>query len=155
MSKRTGSLNPCKLPQHLGLKDLGNQDNNGKRETPSRESISSLPCALLCLAGSGSSLPALHTFKWDTGEWACTQTNSTVLCGFGGAGLIPLRRIQQTYLIKNCQQTKCFTDNVFQPPHSHHRYHWDQSILPIPVLCRPVIPKPALPCIFYIVCNFS
>lgn len=32
MSKRTGSLSPCKLQQHPGRWHLGNQDNNRRRE---------------------------------------------------------------------------------------------------------------------------
>lgn len=33
MSKRTGSLSPCKLQQHPGLWHLGNRDNNRRRAT--------------------------------------------------------------------------------------------------------------------------
>lgn len=84
MLKRTGSLGSCKLLQQAGLQHLGNQDNNGKIETPSRESISSLPWALLCLTSSGSSLLTSHTFRWANGKWACINTQYCTLRGLRG-----------------------------------------------------------------------
>lgn len=99
MSRQTGSLSPCKLQQHPGRQNLGNQDNNGKEkhpaENPSHPSLGIImPDQLWQLI---TDIAHIRMSQCQTSMHKYT-INSV---GFKGGGLIILHKVRKTHLLKH------------------------------------------------------